>query len=362
MSHTPLVIIGSGPAGYSAAIYAGRALLAPVLFAGPEVGGQLTYTTDIENYAGFPQGKAGPELMFDMREQAVRFGTIIRDELVTALNLNTKPFGLYTRLPQGVTPAEFNRMDKAKIAKWQKEITQTPPDLTADAIIIATGATSIMTGIPGEARLLGRGVSTCAVCDAAFYKNKTVFVVGGGDSAMEDALALAKFTDSVTIVHRRDSFRASKIMQDRVLQHPHIKVLWNAQITEVTGEQKVEKVKIERRDEKGVRVLEERPADGMFLAIGHSPVTGFLPENLHRTSAGYLLTRMSWSQEGLKLANQYLDKNGLVAYPTMTSVEGVFGAGDVVDFRYRQAISAAGSGCMAALDVEKYLESRHDSK
>ncbi len=329
--HSRLVIIGSGPAGYSAAIYASRAQLAPVLFAGPEVGGQLIYTSEIENYPGFPDGKPGPELMFAMREQAVKFGTLIRDEMITSVDFHQTPF----KLSAG-----------ANI-------------LTADSVIIATGATAIMTGVAGESQLFGRGVSTCAVCDAAFYKNKTVYVVGGGDSAMEDALALAKFTDQVTIIHRRDTFRASKIMQERVLNHPHIKVRWNAVIREIKGGSKVDGVVVESLDQKGVRVLDQLPADGVFLAIGRSPVTKYLGDALALDKAGYLITRLSQSAAGLQLAGQHLDDKGLVEYPTMTSVEGVFGAGDVVDFRYRQAISAASMGCMAALDAEKYLEHKH---
>ncbi len=328
--HNKLVIIGSGPAGYSAAIYASRAQLSPVLFAGPEVGGQLSYTSEIENYPGFPEGKPGPELMFAMREQAVKFGTIIRDENIATVDFNQKPFLLST----GAT------------------------ELTADAVIIATGATAIMTGVPGESQLFGRGVSTCAVCDAAFYKNKTVYVVGGGDSAMEDALALAKFTDQVTIIHRRDAFRASKIMQERVLNSPHIKIKWNARIIEIKGTHKVEAVVVESTDAKGVRVLDQLPADGVFLAIGHAPVTQYLGQSVGLDQAGYLTTRMSMSQMGLQLAGAHLDDKKLVEYPTMTSVEGVFGAGDVVDFRYRQAISAAGMGCMAALDAEKWLDAQ----
>ena len=263
-------------------------------------------TTEVENFPGFAKGKPGPELMAEMRQQAERFGADIRDQFVTKVDFSARPF-------------------KLQIA--DKE------EITADAVILATGAESRMLGIPGEKELLGRGVSVCAVCDAAFFKDKTVFVAGGGDAAMEDALALTKFAKSVTLVHRRDKFRASKIMQDRVLSNDKVEVLYNTVVTEVMGDPMVQKIRIKQDSQE-----KEVPADGFFLAIGHTPMTKLFAGQIELDEAGYIVTKTS------KMST------------SMTSVEGVFAAGDAVDFRYRQAITAAGMGCAAALDVERWLE------
>ena len=306
MEQVKVAIIGSGPAGYTAALYNARARLQPVVFAGEKSGGQLMWTTDVENYPGFAEGKPGPELMTEMRQQAAKFGADIRDQFVTQVDFSARPF-------------------KLQIAGKE--------EITADAVIIATGAEAKMLGIPGEKELLGRGVSVCAVCDAAFFKDKTVFVVGGGDAAMEDSLALTKFAKEVTLVHRRDQFRASKIMQDRVLNNDKIKVMYNAEVTEVMGDPMVQKIKIKQNEQE-----QEFPADGFFLAIGHKPMTQLFAGQLELDEAGYIVTQTT------KMST------------SMTSVEGVFAAGDAVDFRYRQAVTAAGMGCAAALDAERWLE------
>ncbi len=351
MAHTKVAIIGSGPAGYSAAVYTARALLAPTVFTGPESGGQLMYTTEVENFAGFAEGIQGPELMFAMRAQSERFGAVMRDELVTAVDFSQRPFKIWTELPDG-TPYELYKMGKPEeLHEVMTTLRKTEPQWTADAVVLSTGASSIMLGVPGEKELLSKGVSTCAVCDAAFFKEKTVFVVGGGDSAMEDATALSKFAKSVTILHRRDSFKASKIMQERVLANPKIKVLWNTQVLEILGAEKVEKIKI---NENGVE--KELPAEGVFMAIGHKPTTQVFADQVQLDGHDYLVTRQSATKIGLDAAQAALTEEGLIAYPTMTSVEGVFAAGDNVDVRYKQAITAAGQGCSAALDVERWLE------
>ncbi len=351
MAHTKVAIIGSGPAGYSAAVYTARAILAPTVFTGPESGGQLMYTTEVENFAGFAKGIQGPELMFAMREQAERFGAQMRDELVTAVDFSQRPFKLWTQLPEGV-PYELYKSGKPEeLAAAMESLRKTEPQWTADTAIISTGASSIMLGIPGEKELLSKGVSTCAVCDAAFFKQKIVFVVGGGDSAMEDATALSKFASSVTILHRRDSFKASKIMQDRVLSNPKIKVMWNTQLLEIIGTQQVEHIKI---SENGMQ--KTLPAEGVFMAIGHKPTTQMFAGQIELDSHGYVVTRQSATKLGLAAAQAALSAEGLVEYPTMTSVPGVFAAGDNVDVRYKQAITAAGQGCSAALDAERWLE------
>ena len=331
--HVKVAIIGSGPSGWSAATYLARAQLAPIVFSGEKPGGQLMMTTEVENYAGFDKGIMGPQLMQQMREQAIRFGAVVKDQLVSSIDVSVRPFSL---------------------------VLQSGEPLTADAVLIATGAETIWLQVPGEEKLIGRGVSSCAVCDAAFFKSKRTMVIGGGDSAMEDALALTKFADSVTMVHRRDSFRASKIMSKRVLAHEKVKVEWNAVVTEVLGEQKVTGVVLQSVDADGKRIPgTERTIelDGVFVAIGHKPVTGFLNNQLLLDEKGYLVTRLVLNQASQDLAQQAM-KNGILQYPTMTSVEGVFGAGDVVDFRYRQAITAAGYGAMASLDIERWLEAQ----
>lgn len=345
-----LAIIGSGPAGYAAGIYAARAQLAPHLFAGEESGGQLMWTTEVENYPGFKDGIMGPELMMQMRAQAEKFGTTFHQQYITAVDFSARPFKLWTTAPDG-TPAQM--VVKAKPEDYPalaEKIKEQPADWLAEAVIISTGAVSIMLNVPGEAEFLGKGVSTCAVCDAAFYKDKTTFVVGGGDAALEDALALTKFAQSVTIVHRRDQLRASKIMQERVLNHPKIKMLWNSQIKEIKGEQMVKELVIETEGES-----QTFAADGIFIAIGHRPLSTVFANQLELDSHNYIVTRQSLSKPGLELAAQHLN-NSLLASPTTTSVEGVFAAGDVVDVRYKQAITAAGQGCQAALDAERWLE------
>ncbi len=353
MQHTKLAIIGSGPAGYTAAIYASRAQLNPIVITGMESGGQLMYTTELENFPGFPDGVIGPKFMFGMRTQAAKFGTTILDESVVALDMTQAPFKLWTKLPSGITPDQFKRASAEELAEIARTAQSSQPaDIEAESIILSTGATSIMLGVEGEMGLLGKGVSTCAVCDAAFFRQKKVYVVGGGDSAMEDALALAKFTDQVTILHRRDSFKASKIMQERVLANPHIQVRWNSQVTQVIGAERLEKIEISStvNDDKEVVT-----ADGLFLAVGHRPTTAMFGKQVELDAHGYIVTRMSLSAAGLKAATQSLDNKQLIAFPTMTSIEGVFAAGDVVDVRYKQAITAAGMGCQAALDAERWL-------
>ncbi len=351
MQHTKLAIIGSGPAGYTAAIYAARARLAPALFAGVQSGGQLMWTTDVENFPGFPGGVAGPQLMQNMRQQAETFGTTIKDEFVSAVDFSARPFKLWTALPDGVLPADFELKTPAELATIREQIIAGEPAFTADAVIVATGATAMMLGVPGEKEFLGRGVSTCAVCDAAFYRDKDTFVIGGGDSAMEDTMALTKFAQSVTVVHRRDAFKASKIMQERVLSHEKVKVLWNTTLDAISGDGVVKEIKVTTDG-----VQKTLPAQGVFLAIGHRPTNRLFAGQLALDRHEYVVTRQSATKLGVTAAQTALTPEGLVAFPTMTSVEGVFSAGDGVDVRYKQAITAAGMGCSAALDAERWLE------
>jgi thioredoxin reductase (NADPH) len=302
----PLVIVGSGPAGLTAAVYAARANLNPVVIEGLAAGGQLMLTTDVENYPGFPDGIMGPELMTKFREQAGRFGA----EFVTAdadrVDLVGSPFGLW------VGDTEYR----------------------ATAMIISTGATSRMLGLDSEQRLLGHGVSTCATCDGFFFRGEALAVVGGGDSAVEEALFLTKFATQVTIVHRRDELRASKIMAERALANPKIDFRWNAVVDEVLGNGRVEQLRL--RD-----TTSDEPSDldvgGVFVAIGHDPNTALFRGQLDLDDAGYVVTQ---------------------ADSTSTSVDGVFAAGDVQDHVFRQAITAAGSGCMAAMEAERWLAAR----
>jgi thioredoxin reductase (NADPH) len=298
-----LVIIGSGPSGLTAAIYAARADLEPLLIEGTEAGGQLMLTTDVENYPGFPDGVMGPEMMDLFRKQAEKFGTRIITGDVTDVDFSQRPFTVH------VGDTEYR----------------------TDAVIVSTGASARWLGVPGEAKLRGHGVSACATCDGFFFKDREIVVVGGGDSAMEEALFLTKFASKVTIVHRRDEFRASKIMAGRALDHPKIEVRWNSVVTEILGSDTVEAVRLRNvlTDE-----IDEFPTEGVFMAIGHDPNTKLFAGKLDLDDKGYLRT----------FGN------------TTTSIDGVFGAGDVVDFTYRQAVTAAGMGCQAAIDAERWLE------
>lgn len=310
-----IAIIGSGPAGLAAAIYTSRAEIETVIYAGEEPGGQLTKTTEIENYPGV-MGKTGPELMVEMTQQAQKFGSEVIYETVTSL-----------RQEGGATILETNVGNKHKF----------------DGVILAMGASPKLMGV-GEEKYWGKGFSTCAVCDAAFYRGKNVYVVGGGDSAIEDATALTKFASSVTILVRRDEFRASKIMQKRVLDNPDkIKVMWKTTLKGIEGE-RVEKLIL---DVDGKEQTVE--AEGLFFAIGHIPATEFLRNtDIEQDEEGYILTQQAKNLHGQSLK---------VEWPTMTSVAGVFGAGDCVDHRYRQAGTAVGMGIAAALDCERWLES-----
>ena len=320
-----VVVIGSGPSGWGAAIYLARADLKPLVFAGEKSGGQLMLTTDIENFPGFEQGIQGPLLMDQMRKQAERFGTIVRDSNVTKVDFTQRPFRIWSG----------------------------SQEVHAKAVLIATGAEAVWLGVKGEEQFIGRGVSSCAVCDAAFFRNKKTIVVGGGDAAMEDAMALTKFAESVTLIHRRESFRASKIMQDRVVSNPKVSVMMNSEILEIKGDSKVSGVTV--RDI-STGAVSDLPVDGVFVAIGHKPATSLFAGQVQLDEKGYLVTRLALGTQSLTLAQSALTEEGFVAYPTMTSVEGVFGAGDVADFRYRQASTAAGFGVMASLDVERWLE------
>lgn len=311
-----VIVIGGGPAGYTAAIYTSRAQLSTLVVAGATPGGQLMLTTEVENYPGFSKGILGPELMQEMTAQAERFGSKIIYENVEGVDFSGKV----------------------------KKVMVAGKEYQSRAVIVTVGARARTLGV-GEEALMGRGVSPCATCDAAFFKDKVTYVVGGGDVAMEDALALSKFTNKVTLIHRRDSFKASKIMQKRVLEEKKIPVLWNSEVVGVKGEQKLEGITV-KNTETGEQ--QELLADGLFLAIGHIPASDFLKGSLEVDDHGYVVNRMTNS--GVQQRKEWLE-----GYPTMTSVEGVFAAGDVVDFRYRQAVTSAGMGTMAALDVEKYL-------
>lgn len=358
MQTVKVVIIGSGPAAYTAAIYAARAKLEPVLFAGQKPGGQLMWTSEVENFPGFPEGIKGPDLMSSMMTQAQKFGTQIKYDYVTAVDFSQRPFKIWTTIPVGqIADTLLTSASPEDYAKVRSEIIKMEPTLVSDSVIIATGASSIMLGAKGEMEFLGRGVSTCAVCDAAFYKDRVTYVVGGGDSAMEDTLALTKFAKEITVIHRRDSFKASKIMQERVINHPKVKVLWNTSVSEVVGDKFVTSIKVNETGPDGKVVSEKTlPADGIFIAIGHRPVTSLFKDQVLLDAHGYVVTRQSGSKLGVEAAQKALDEKGLVAFPSMTSVEGVFSAGDGVDVRYKQAITAAGQGCSAAIDAERWLE------
>jgi len=307
-SHSRVVIVGSGPAGYSAAIYCGRALLEPVLFEGAQElpGGQLMTTTDVENFPGFPDGILGPDLMERFRRQALNCGAQLWGEDVIAVDLEKHPFVV--------------RSDKRAI--------------TADALIIATGARARRLDIPGADAFWQKGVTACAICDGALpiFRNRPLFVVGGGDSAMEEALFLTRYSDDVTIVHRRDTLRASKVMAQRAQNHPSIKVLWDTKIVSIQGDGVVKEVTTTHIPS---HENTTREAGGVFFAIGHEPNTSFLKQQIPQTPEGYLEVKPGTTQ---------------------TQVEGVFAAGDVHDMHYRQAITASGSGCMSALEAERWLQ------
>lgn len=296
-----VIIVGSGPAGLTAGIYTSRANLKTLLIAGEKWGGQLMLTTNVENFPGFPDGIMGPKLMEDMRKQAERFGVKVVEKNVKAVDFSRRPFEV--------------------------------DEYLAKSVIIASGAVTQWLNVPGEQNLIGRGVSSCAPCDAPFFKDKRVIVVGGGDAAMEEAMVLAKFAAEVMMVHRRDEFRASKIMQDRVLSNPKIKILWNTEVKEVLGENKVEGVRLMTINDDRMTTYD---CDGLFIAIGHKPASEIF--------------------EGqIELDEKYYAKRVGAKYRTMSNVEGVFVAGDVHDYHYRQAVTAAGYGCEAALEVERWL-------
>lgn len=302
-----VIIIGSGPAGLTAAIYTARADLNPFMIEGYQAGGQLMLTSDVENYPGYPKGVLGPEMMADFRKQAERFGTRFLTKDVTRVDLKKRPF-----------------LVEVGEEKYESK-----------AIIISTGASARLIGLPNEKRLMGKGVTTCATCDGAFFRNMEVAVVGGGDSAMEEAIFLTRFCTKVTVIHRRDQLRASKIMQDRANANKKIEFIWNTAVEDVVGEKEVEGLKLKNLKTGGANTLK---VAGLFVAIGHDPNTQLFQGQIEMDKNGYLLTK-----EGTK-----------------TNLPGVFACGDVQDHVYRQAITAAGSGCMAAIDCERYLEALHN--
>ena len=313
MSHHHVVIIGSGPAGLTAAIYTARANLAPLVIEGEpsstsdQPGGQLMLTTEVENFPGFPEGIMGPELMMRMREQASRFGAQFLTEKVTAIDFHERPFKVWVRDTQ----------------------------YTADAVIVSTGAQSLMLGLEAESRLLGHGLSTCATCDGFFFRGQEIAVVGGGDSAIEEASFLTKFASKVSLIVRRDELRASKIMQERAQSNPKIEIVWNTVVDDLLGTDKLEGAVVRDVKSGEVRTL---PVTGLFVAIGHRPNTDLFKGVLAMEDNGYLITQ---------------------AGSSYTNIDGVFACGDVQDHTYRQAITAAGSGCMAAIDTERWLEAHH---
>ena len=303
-----VLILGSGPAGLTAAVYSARANLSPLLIDGSQPGGQLTLTTDVENFPGFPKGIMGPQLIQDMRAQAERFGTQFQHGHVSKVDLESQPF---------------------RVTVDGEEILETK------TLIISTGASANLLGLPSESRLMGHGVSTCATCDGFFFRGKEIAVVGGGDSAVEEAIFLTKFASKVTLVHRRDKLRASKIMQDRAMKNEKIAFQWNSTMEEVIGDEVVTGVRLRNIQ---TNQTEDLSLSGVFVAIGHTPNTSLFKEKIDMDEAGYIRTQ---------------------PYRTTTNIPGVFAAGDVQDSNYRQAITAAGSGCMAAIDAERYLEAGH---
>jgi thioredoxin reductase (NADPH) len=304
-----VVVLGSGPAGLTAALYLSRANLAPTVFEGMEPGGQLTTTTDVDNFPGFPEGVMGPELMERMKAQCARFGTTFEMDEVVEADLSERPFKLKTSMGK---------------------------ELEADALVVATGASARYLGLPNELRLRGYGVSACATCDGFFFQEQEIAVVGGGDSAMEEATFLTKFAKKVYLIHRRDTLRASKIMQKRAFDNDKVEFLWNTTVTDVHGDDSVTGLTLQDTVTGETRQL---PVTGLFLAIGHIPNTKPFVGQLETDEDGYLIAKPG---------------------STLTSIPGVFAAGDVQDREYRQAITAAGSGCAAALDCERWLEAQHD--
>ncbi|MCY3629837.1 MAG: thioredoxin-disulfide reductase [Bacteroidota bacterium] len=304
--HQRVVIIGSGPAGYTAALYAARANLAPIVYEGLEPGGQLTTTTDVENYPGYVDGVLGPVMMEEFKAQALRFGAEVRYGSVTQVDLSERPF---------------------------KIVIDDETGLLSDTVIIATGASARYLGLDNEKRLLGRGVSACATCDGAFFRGVDLAIVGGGDTAMEEALFLTRFASKIWLVHRRDQLRASKIMQQRVKDHPKIEIIWDTIVTDVLGTDEVTGVRLKNVKD---QVERELPVSGFFVAIGHTPNTALFTSWLDMDDQGYIKT---------------------LPGSTRTNISGVFACGDAQDHVYRQAVTAAGTGCMAAIDAERYLAS-----